>query len=198
MIRSKIRKAHSWAELEDNLASLGLRLKRRGRGLVLTDGQRMVKASRIDRASSKMKLEDRFGQTFESWIEDKRRLRTVAWKLSHHQRRRKSLEHRFRDVTDPKALERLNRIKSKVDQTIRVLKGDLHAAYRPVRSRIVRGLARRAAETAGLPRSPQPSRPARTALAVLNLASRLLPPGASRVVKSTIRVADVVTRELGR
>lgn len=197
-LRKRFRGAHSWAQLEDKLGALGLRLKRRGRGLVVTDGQRMVKASRIDRQSSKGKLEERFGQTFESWIEEKKRLRQIAQRISHHQARRKNLDQRFRGVTDPKHLERLNRIKSRVDRTVRLLQGDLAAAYRPIESRLARAAGTKALELIGVPKPPRPSRGARAAVATLNLVSRLLPPVPAQVLKSTIRVADVLVRGRSR
>lgn len=71
-----LRKAESWRELENGLADEGLRLKRRGGGLVVTDGERMVKASRLYRRASYHWLESRFGESYEQWQE--RRHREVA------------------------------------------------------------------------------------------------------------------------
>ena len=45
----ELRAARSWTELEDRLAAHGLRLERKGQGLVITDGTHQVKASRVAR-----------------------------------------------------------------------------------------------------------------------------------------------------
>lgn len=53
--------ARSWAELERALAEHGLTVKMKGRGMVVTDGRHEVKASEIDRAFSRARLEARMG-----------------------------------------------------------------------------------------------------------------------------------------
>ena len=53
--------------LEARLGEPGVRLQKKGRGLVVTDGTRQVKASRIDRKGSIHKLEARFGMAFNDW-----------------------------------------------------------------------------------------------------------------------------------
>ncbi|HEY0950540.1 relaxase/mobilization nuclease domain-containing protein [Nocardioides sp.] len=53
--------AASWDALETALAERGLRLERKGQGLVITDGQREVKASRVHRDLSLCQLEARYG-----------------------------------------------------------------------------------------------------------------------------------------
>lgn len=53
--------ARSWAELERGLAGHGLALRMKGRGMVVTDGVREVKASEIDAAASRFRLERRLG-----------------------------------------------------------------------------------------------------------------------------------------
>lgn len=193
-LRQRFRTSNSWAELEARLAAVGLRLERRGRGLVVTDGERKLKASRIDRQSSKGKLEKRFGQTFESWLAEKRRLRAVTSKIVHHQNRRRHLERRFRDVTDPVALERLARIKQRVETTIQGLQGNLAAVYRPIQSRMLKKTAKEAVGLTGL-RLPAQTPATRTALAGLNLVSRLLPPAAGKVLRLTIRTANHLGHE---
>jgi hypothetical protein len=50
-------KPTSWEDLEQRLADHGLRLQPRGRGLVVTDGAEVVKASSITRGASRNKLE---------------------------------------------------------------------------------------------------------------------------------------------
>lgn len=48
-------------ESENGLAEAGLRVRMNGRGMSVTDGQREVKASEIDRAFSRNNIEKRFG-----------------------------------------------------------------------------------------------------------------------------------------
>jgi hypothetical protein len=60
----ELRAARSWEELEAALARHGLRLKRKGQGLVITDGIHQVKASRVARDLSLRQLELRFGVAY--------------------------------------------------------------------------------------------------------------------------------------
>jgi hypothetical protein len=60
----ELRAARSWAELEEVLAGHGLRLERKGQGLVITDGEHQVKASRVARDLSLRRLEARFGVAY--------------------------------------------------------------------------------------------------------------------------------------
>jgi hypothetical protein len=53
--------AGSWSELERELAEHGLRVRMKGRGMVVTDGKHEVKASELDRAFSRSRLEARLG-----------------------------------------------------------------------------------------------------------------------------------------
>ncbi len=55
------RAAGTWGELETRLAANGLRLERKGQGLVITDGEHEVKASRIGRDFSFARLQERLG-----------------------------------------------------------------------------------------------------------------------------------------
>src|SRR5712691_6266425 len=57
---AELRAARSWAELEERLAANGLRLERKGQGLVITDETHQVKASRVARDLSLRRLEERF------------------------------------------------------------------------------------------------------------------------------------------
>ncbi|HVH67001.1 MAG TPA: relaxase/mobilization nuclease domain-containing protein [Gemmatimonadales bacterium] len=61
---AELRAARSWTELEETLAAHGLRLERKGQGLVITDGTHQVKASRVARDLSLRRLEERFGVPF--------------------------------------------------------------------------------------------------------------------------------------
>src|SRR2546425_10247828 len=56
----ELRAAQSWTELDERLAAHGLRLERKGQGLVITDGEHQVKASRVARDLSLRRLEERF------------------------------------------------------------------------------------------------------------------------------------------
>jgi hypothetical protein len=60
----ELRAAESWAELEERLHAHGLRLERKGQGLIITDGEHQVKASRVARDLSLHRLEERFGVPF--------------------------------------------------------------------------------------------------------------------------------------
>jgi hypothetical protein len=61
---AELRAARSWAELEKTLAAHGLHLERKGQGLVITDGERQVKASRVARDLALRQLEARFGVAY--------------------------------------------------------------------------------------------------------------------------------------
>ncbi len=91
--RDDLRQARSWKELHERLSELGLAVRKRGRGLVVTDGQHQVKASFVDRGSSLPKLEARLGP-FEPASKAKaldgrwrsiQSLRNVAQELTQHQ-----------------------------------------------------------------------------------------------------------------
>ncbi len=60
----ELRAARSWDELEATLAAHGLRLERKGQGLIITDGVHQVKASRVARDLSLRQLEARFGVAY--------------------------------------------------------------------------------------------------------------------------------------
>ena len=55
--------ARSWGELAGRLERHGLRVEVRGRGMVITDGERVVRASRVVAEASGPRLARRFGQT---------------------------------------------------------------------------------------------------------------------------------------
>ena len=64
-VRSKaladLRAATSWRDLDARLAAHGLRVERKGRGAVVTDGTREAKLSSVSRSVSRPKLEARLG-----------------------------------------------------------------------------------------------------------------------------------------
>jgi hypothetical protein len=87
-----LKQAKSWAELERRLAGHRLRLEKRGPGLVVTDGRRQVKASRLYRGASYAQLEKRFGQSFDEWRAAKRELVAAVDRLEKVVAQRKELE----------------------------------------------------------------------------------------------------------
>lgn len=61
LARDSLRKAQTWDEVHRELAEVGLFLERRGRGLVISNGERRAKASFVDRKASRGALETRLG-----------------------------------------------------------------------------------------------------------------------------------------
>ena len=61
VVRPELRRARSWDQLHSRLDDLGLKLAKRGRGLVVLNGEQAVKVSLVDRQASLAKLELRFG-----------------------------------------------------------------------------------------------------------------------------------------
>ncbi len=72
------REAESWSDLAARLQVNGVHLVARGRGLVVSDGEVLVKASRLDRDFSRGRLEARFGQTFGEWRKDRKAFEAAA------------------------------------------------------------------------------------------------------------------------
>lgn len=72
------REAESWSDLAARLQVNGVHLVARGRGLVVSDGEVLVKASRLDREFSRGRLEARFGQTFGEWRKDRKAFEAAA------------------------------------------------------------------------------------------------------------------------
>ena len=60
--------ARSWSELTAALERHGLRVEVRGRGMVITDGERVAKASRVLAEASGPRLARRFGQTLGDYL----------------------------------------------------------------------------------------------------------------------------------
>ena len=56
-----LRESKSWSDLDGRLASHGLRVERRGREAVVTDGEREVRLSSVSRTVSRRRLENRLG-----------------------------------------------------------------------------------------------------------------------------------------
>ncbi|HZS59738.1 MAG TPA: relaxase/mobilization nuclease domain-containing protein [Gemmatimonadaceae bacterium] len=56
----ELRQAQSWEDLADRLADRGLKIEPRGQGIVITDGEQFVQASRVARDLSVKRLEEKF------------------------------------------------------------------------------------------------------------------------------------------
>jgi hypothetical protein len=93
-----LRGAKSWAELEKRLERHGLRLEKRGPGLVVTDGERRVKASRLYRGASYGRLEKRFGRSFDEWRRARGELELAVGRLEKTTAVRERLRHRQAEV----------------------------------------------------------------------------------------------------
>jgi hypothetical protein len=90
-VYNDLREAESWADLERRLARHRLRLEKRGPGLVVTDGKRQVKASRLYRGASYGRLEKRFGQSFDEWRSARREVIATVDRVGKLERQRLEL-----------------------------------------------------------------------------------------------------------
>lgn len=90
-LRPHFREAESWGDLEARLGEYGVRLQKKGRGLVVTDGTRQVKASRIDRKGSIHKLEARFEMPFNDWRDRVRNLQETVETYQQTEKERHAL-----------------------------------------------------------------------------------------------------------
>jgi len=93
-VYNDFRDAESWGDLEARLGQHGLALKKRGRGLVVTDGERQLKISRIHRGRSTAKLEKRFGLSFDDWRDRVGELRETVETFQRTEAKRKALHLR--------------------------------------------------------------------------------------------------------
>lgn len=66
-LRELVDVSAGWGDLTRGLEAIGLRLERRGQGLVVTDGRTAVKASRVARECAMSRLEARFGEAYDTW-----------------------------------------------------------------------------------------------------------------------------------
>lgn len=130
-VYNDLKEATSWADLERRLAGHRLRLEKRGPGLVVTDGKRQVKASRLYRGASYGRLRERFGQSFDEWRAAKRELVEAHDRLQRVERQRLELERREladhrkietaqTDVAEHRRIRRLHRrLEGELDQELR-------------------------------------------------------------------------------
>ena len=131
LARESFRRAQSWEHLHDELAQVGLYLERRGRGLVVSNGDRRVKASYVDRDASRMRLEKRLGafrdptlaqvaSASERWREVTG-LREDAFELAREQvaaeeREKAAQDEGFRERRSREEIERLEGQGSMLDE----------------------------------------------------------------------------------
>lgn len=123
---AEYRAAASWEDLAERLAAHGLRLERRGQGLVITDGEHHVKASHVGRDLSLRRLEARFGVPYpEREAVDQRLGRTtepvspevaaLARAIDEYERRETLAHAQYATTTRESAAQaRLDRIDSTV------------------------------------------------------------------------------------
>ena len=118
--RRDMLEARTWGELHERLGEVGLRLEKRGRGLVVTDGGERVKASFVDRKASLAALERRLGtyepsrRNFPAGKSERWRqiqaLRTVVDGLARQaEAKRSHRAERFHQQASQRSAERLER-----------------------------------------------------------------------------------------
>ena len=172
--RRDMLEAESWEQLHGRLAEVGLRLKKRGRGLVLSDGEHMVKASFLDRKASLAGLEKRLGPYeprgrtasrggSERWREI-RELQETVQQLARgrEQERLKDTErwdHQARERQVRRLESRLGVASRAFDEQLRGVFRDPLAARRRFYAEVAKGGPHRAIATlAGEPKSLGPLR----------------------------------------
>jgi len=97
--REVMRNAKSWPQLEYRLHQEGLRLKRSGNGLVVTDGKHFTRASAVLKAASQPQLEKRFRQPYAAWRKERHELQQLARQLDRAPERNRKvagIERRLR------------------------------------------------------------------------------------------------------
>jgi hypothetical protein len=97
--REVMREAKSWPQLEYRLHQEGLRLKRSGNGLVVTDGKHFTRASAVLKAASQPQLEKRFRQPYAAWRKERHELQRLARQLDRAPERNRKvagIERRLR------------------------------------------------------------------------------------------------------
>lgn len=140
--RTDLQEARSWDELHGRLADYGLRLEKRGRGLVLTDGESRVKASYVDRKSSLRGLEERLGRYRPAGRDHFPAGKSERWRDLHELRRTADALVRARDaerearraagvrVGDQKAARERVRLERRVEAAEARLDASFSRAYR--------------------------------------------------------------------
>jgi len=138
-LRAELRDARSWADLGERLRQRGYRLESRGRGLVVTDGERSVKASRIARSASAHQLAVRFGQSYPEWsrslhdtLTAATEVKTAGELLTAAERRAAAADRVLRAANEARQELHANRLRN-AEATERFGR-DLAAAYRDPRA----------------------------------------------------------------
>jgi len=110
--RRDLQESRSWKELHTRLADYGLHLEKRGRGLVVTDGRRRVKASFVDRDASLGRLQKRLGPFEAQADKSLTKLQPSRWREIHELRQtaqriaiQRSSERAAREVMVPSLRE---------------------------------------------------------------------------------------------
>jgi hypothetical protein len=95
--KADLQTAKGWQELAGNLARRGLWMEKKGRGLVLTDGEEWVKASSVDRKASLASLEKRLGEYrhYGRDYADRLRQDALAHEIAEPRQRREALQAAF-------------------------------------------------------------------------------------------------------
>ena len=136
--RRDMLETHSWAQLHERLGEVGLRLQKRGRGLVVTDGVQRVKASYVDRKASLSGLERRFGPyepagrdsptgTSKRWGHVRKLRETVEEIARHSEEKRSKAAERW----DRQAVERqAQRLSRRLGAASRAFDEHLEQLYR--------------------------------------------------------------------
>ncbi len=138
-LRAEFREATSWADLGDRLQQRGYRLESRGRGIVVTDGERSIKASRIARSASAHQLAARFGQSYPEWsralhdtLTAATEVKTAGELLSAAERFAAAADRLLRAANEAGQELRVNRLRS--SDAVQRLGRDLAATYRDPRA----------------------------------------------------------------
>jgi hypothetical protein len=116
----ELRATRSWDELEATLATHGLRLERKGQGLVITDGTRQVKASRVARDLSLGHLEARFGVPYPERESSTAALQRARQSLSP------AVEHVREALKEHEEATALRTERSRAEQELAVARDRLH------------------------------------------------------------------------
>ena len=108
-LRNVLAVSSNWDDLSQHLNAVGLRLERRGQGLVITDGRVAVKASRVARECAMTRLEARFGVRYDTWQagRDRSAERTITDRVGA--RRRPAAEDVMATTITPVTDERADR-----------------------------------------------------------------------------------------
>ena len=142
-----LQNARTWKELQAVLASAGMHLEARPRGMVITDGSRYIGASRIrGLKGGRADLEDRFGQSLDDFLATGQSPEPVpmadwVWKVrvdsTHHARRHfnktPELYAVYRDTLAWRAAERARLEQERQERRLAWHRGELRRAERAER-----------------------------------------------------------------